>query len=108
MRLGRFRHLLWISLLIAAGAAASPCARAQEPPYFVAYGQAMEEPGNLEINFNATYGTQRGGNDYMAYWTEFEYGVRAGGPRSSISTGNPLFTTAPSSPVSAGRTVSIR
>ena len=75
MRLGRFRHLLWISLLIAAGAAASPCARAQEPPYFVAYGQAMEEPGNLEINFDATYGTQRGGNDYMAYWTEFEYGA---------------------------------
>ncbi len=67
--------LLKLALLIAAITAASAAARAQEPPYFVAYGQAMEEPGNLEINFNGTYGTQRGGNDYIAYWTEFEYGA---------------------------------
>ena len=75
MRFAWIRCLLWISALIVAGAGAAPSAGAQEPPYFVAYGQAMEEPGNLEINFNATYGTQRGGNDYMAYWTEFEYGA---------------------------------
>ena len=75
MRFVLNRHLLWISALIVAGAAAAPSARAQEPPYFVAYGQAMEEPGNLEINANATYGTTKGGNDYIAYWTEFEYGA---------------------------------
>jgi hypothetical protein len=75
VRFAWIRCLLWISALIVAGAGAAPSARAQEPPYFVAYGQAMEEPGNLEINFNATYGTQRGGNDYIAYWTEFEYGA---------------------------------
>lgn len=77
MKFGQSRSLLWISLLLASGAAAlAPPARAQEPPYFVAYGQAMEEPGNLEINANATYGTQKNGNDYIAYWTEFEYGVK--------------------------------
>jgi hypothetical protein len=60
---------------MSAGATAAPSARAQEPPYFIAYGQAMEEPRNLEINVNGTYGTQKGRNDYIAYWTEFEYGV---------------------------------
>jgi hypothetical protein len=54
-----------------------PPARAQERPYFVAYDHYLEEPGNLEIEYFSTYGTQRGGNNFHAFWTEFEYGATA-------------------------------
>jgi hypothetical protein len=50
---------------------------AQENPYFVAYDHNLEEPGNLEIEYFSTFGTQRGGNNFHSYWTEFEYGVKA-------------------------------
>src|SRR5262252_7177553 len=52
-------------------------AGAQENPYFVAYDHYLEEPGNLEVEYFSTFGTQRGGNDFHAYWMEFEYGVKA-------------------------------
>ena len=52
-------------------------AQAQESPYFVAYDHYLEEPGNLEIEYFSTYGTQRGGNDFHSFWTEFEYGATA-------------------------------
>jgi hypothetical protein len=51
--------------------------QAQENPYFVAYDHYLEEPGNLEIEYFSTFGTQRGGNDFHAFWTEFEYGAKA-------------------------------
>ncbi|HYL82677.1 MAG TPA: hypothetical protein VE263_00460 [Candidatus Angelobacter sp.] len=51
--------------------------RAQESPYIVTYDHYLEEPGNLEIEYFSTFGTQRGGNDFHAYWVEFEYGVKA-------------------------------
>jgi len=54
-----------------------PPALAQERPYFVAYDHYLEEPGNLEIEYFSTYGTQRGGNNFLAFWTEFEYGATA-------------------------------
>jgi len=54
-----------------------PPALAQERPYFVAYDHYLEEPGNLEIEYFSTYGTQRGGNSFHAFWTEFEYGATA-------------------------------
>ncbi len=54
-----------------------PPALAQERPYFVAYDHYLEEPGNLEIEYFSTYGTQRGGNNFHAFWTEFEYGATA-------------------------------
>jgi hypothetical protein len=54
-----------------------PPALAQERPYFVAYDHYLEEPGNLEIEYFSTYGTQRGGNNFLAYWVEFEYGATA-------------------------------
>lgn len=50
---------------------------AQENPYFVAYDHYLEEPGNLEIEYFSTFGTQRGGNDFHSYWMEFEYGATA-------------------------------
>lgn len=51
--------------------------RAQENPYMVTYDQFLEEPRNLEIEYFSTYGTQRGGNNFHAYWVEFEYGATA-------------------------------
>jgi len=50
---------------------------AQENPYIVAYDHYLEEPGNLEIEYFSTFGTQRGGNDFHAFWAEFEYGATA-------------------------------
>jgi hypothetical protein len=37
----------------------------------------MEEPGNLEIEYFSTFGTQAHGNDFHAFWLEFEYGAKA-------------------------------
>ena len=48
---------------------------AQENPYIVAYDHYMEEPGSLEVEYFSTFGTQRGGNDFHSFWTEFEYGA---------------------------------
>jgi len=50
---------------------------AQESPYIVTYDHYLEEPGNLEVEYFSTFGTQRSGNDFHAYWVEFEYGVKA-------------------------------
>jgi hypothetical protein len=50
---------------------------AQENPYIVTYDHYLEEPGNLEVEYFSTFGTQRGGNDFHAYWMEFEYGAKA-------------------------------
>ena len=55
----------------------SPLTMAQENPYFVAYDHYLEEPGNLEIEYFSTFGTQRGGNEFHSYWMEFEYGATA-------------------------------
>ena len=52
-------------------------AHGQENPYIVAYDHYLEEPGNLEIEYFSTFGTQRGGNDFHAFWAEFEYGATA-------------------------------
>ena len=54
-----------------------PSSHAQESPYIVTYDHYLEEPGNLEIEYFSTFGTQRAGNNFHAFWTEFEYGVTA-------------------------------
>ena len=51
--------------------------QAQENPYIVTYDHYLEEPGSLEVECFSTFGTQRGGNDFYAFWTEFEYGATA-------------------------------
>ncbi len=61
---------LWILL-------APALAHAQESPYFVAYDHYLEEPGSLEIEYFSTVGTQRAGNNFHAFSTEFEYGAAA-------------------------------
>jgi hypothetical protein len=71
-------HRLAIAGLFAAILMASAgLASAQESPYIVAYDHYLEEPGNLEVEYFSTFGTQRGGNDFNAYWAEFEYGAKA-------------------------------
>jgi hypothetical protein len=50
---------------------------AQESPYIVAYDHYLEEPGSLEVEYFSTFGTQRQGNDFHAFWMEFEYGATA-------------------------------
>jgi hypothetical protein len=49
----------------------------QENPYIVAYDHNLEEPGNLEVEYFSTFGTQRGGPGFHAFWAEFEYGATA-------------------------------
>jgi len=51
-----------------------PCS-AQESPYIVTYDHYLEEPGNLEVEYFSTFGTQRAGNDFHSFWMEFEYGA---------------------------------
>jgi hypothetical protein len=53
------------------------CALSQESPYVVTYDHYLEEPGSLEIEYFSTFGTQRQGNDFHAFWAEFEYGATA-------------------------------
>ena len=50
---------------------------AQESPYIVTYDHYLEEPGSLEVEYFSTFGTQRGSNDFHAFWAEFEYGATA-------------------------------
>jgi hypothetical protein len=50
---------------------------AQESPYIVTYDHYLEEPGSLEVEYFSTFGTQRRGNDFDAFSTEFEYGATA-------------------------------
>jgi hypothetical protein len=54
-----------------------PRSHAQESPYIVAYDHYLEEPGNLDVEYFSTFGTQRGAGDFHAFWMEFEYGATA-------------------------------
>lgn len=56
---------------------AAPGVRSQESPYVVTYDHYLEEPRNLEIEYFSTFGTQSSGNDFHAFWMEFEYGATA-------------------------------
>jgi hypothetical protein len=69
----RFTSILL--LLLTAGAVRS--AFCQEPPYFVTYSHAMEEPDNLEINYKGNQGSPPNGNPFVSSTVEFEYGARA-------------------------------
>jgi hypothetical protein len=54
-----------------------PVVSGQESPYFVAYDHYLEEPGSLEVEYFSTFGTQRAGDNFHAFWTELEYGATA-------------------------------
>lgn len=70
------RLFVAVSFLFFLSLAAST-ARPQESPYFVTYDHYLEEPGNLEIEYFSTFGTQTAGNPFHAFWTELEYGATA-------------------------------
>lgn len=64
-------------LCLLAPLAITPASCSQENPYVVAYDHDLEEPGSLEVEYFSTFGTQRGGPDFHAYWAELEYGATA-------------------------------
>ena len=68
------RCLLALVLLYAGGTSVG---RAQDGPYFVTYDHHMEEPGNLEVEFEPTTARPNGGNRFFSGLTEFEYGTTA-------------------------------
>ena len=70
-------RILALFLLFSALLCLPAASSAQENPYFVTYDQYLEEPGNLEIEYFSAFGTQRGGNNFHSFWTEFEYGATA-------------------------------
>jgi hypothetical protein len=66
------QRFLLVILVGCAGAAG-----AQESPYFITYTHQMEEPGNLEIEFNPVLGSSKGGvRHFDASSIELEYGVK--------------------------------
>ena len=71
------RIFVFMALSIATVFCPPPSLRAQESPYIVTYDHYLEEPGSLEVEYFSTFGTQRGGNDFHAFWAEFEYGATA-------------------------------
>lgn len=77
MSIPSFRPFLVLLFLPLLGLFLPGYAFAQENPYIVAYDHYLEEPGNLEIEYFSTFGTQRAGNDFHAFWMEFEYGATA-------------------------------
>jgi hypothetical protein len=66
--------------------------RAQESPYIVTYNHSLEEPGNLEVEYFSTFGTPRGGNDFHAFWSEFEYGATSWWTTALYVDGQTTFT----------------
>jgi hypothetical protein len=73
---GRLSFLLPATVVLLSLSGVQP-AQAQENPYFVAYDHNLEEPGNLEVEYFSTFGTQRGGPSFHGFWSEFEYGATA-------------------------------
>jgi hypothetical protein len=66
--------LLFLALLCAAP---HTTAQAQEPPYFVTYSEALEEPGNLEVAQKGTTGSPKDANAFYSATLELEYGAKA-------------------------------
>lgn len=52
-------------------------AQAQEPPYFVTYSDALEEPGNLEIELKGLSASPKDANAFFSPTLELEYGATA-------------------------------
>jgi hypothetical protein len=73
MRIG-CNYVLLLALVMVGFALPAP---AQESPYIITYDHYLEEPGNLEIEYFSTFGTQRAGNDFHSFWAEFEFGATA-------------------------------
>lgn len=69
-----------LGVLIAAGwilCGVAQRVEAQEPPYFVTYSHAMEEPGNLEVAFKGTQASPANVHAFGGATVEYEYGAKA-------------------------------
>jgi hypothetical protein len=69
----------WIAALgaVTAMAGFARPAAAQEPPYFVTYSHALEEPGNLEVEFKGSAASPKNVNAFGGGTLELEYGAKA-------------------------------
>jgi hypothetical protein len=75
-------HRVWIAAvfclpLVVFLSAPRTAGAQQEPPYFVTYSSALEEPGNLEIENQNIAAAPKNANGFFAPTVEFEYGVTA-------------------------------
>lgn len=79
-RAGRF-HLqiicIKLVLVLVLGAVCGKAVWSQEPPYFVAYSDVMEEPGNLEVAYKGINAAPKGADLFNSGTVEFEYGLKA-------------------------------
>lgn len=71
----RFTLLLPCNLAISAFSVSS---HSQENPQTVPDDHNLGEPGSWEVRYLSTFGTQRGGSDFHAYWAGSERGAAAG------------------------------
>jgi hypothetical protein len=69
--------LLGLALALAVLLSRTTPAAAQEWPYFVTYSHALEEPGNLEVEFKGIQASPKYGNPFTSGTIEFEYGATA-------------------------------
>ena len=66
-----------LSLFTLAGAGLTGSTAAQEPPYFVTYSQALEEPGNLEVALKGLTASPKDADAFFSPTIELEYGATA-------------------------------
>ena len=74
---GTSRAGIFMLLIVVSLSAGPRRALAQESPYIVTYNHYLEEPGSLDVEYFSSFGTQRGGHDFHAFWADFEYGATA-------------------------------
>jgi hypothetical protein len=72
LQLIRNKYAMFFFTCLSLGA----CAHAQEPPYFVTYSAAMEEPGNLEISYKGIQAAPQNANKFNSATMELEYGLK--------------------------------
>jgi mono/diheme cytochrome c family protein len=80
------------ALVLLWSCALCPRALGQESPYFLSYDHYLEEAGNLELEYVSTFGTQRAGHDFHAFWTEFDYGATGWWTTELYLDGQTTFT----------------
>jgi hypothetical protein len=75
--IARPRRALGLLLAAVGWLALAATARAQEPPYFVTYSEALEEPGNLEVGLKGLTASPQDANAFFSPTLELEYGATA-------------------------------
>jgi hypothetical protein len=75
--LGALARIFPLLATLACAMCVSAAAHAQEPPYFVTYSDALEEPGNLEIEFKGLTASPHDAGRFFTPTLELEYGATA-------------------------------